>query len=943
MIGGLVADDFRAFFQDVWSYPPFQWQDDLCRQVLADGTWPSVIDLPTGSGKTAALDVALFCLAAQPEVFPRRIIFVIDRRVIVDQVARRAEHLGNALAQATGGVLKRVADALNALSDAQDALSLGTLRGGSRELNDWAKWPDQPAVIVSTVDQFGSRLLFRGYGVSEGMLPVHAGLAGNDCLVILDEVHLAEPLRQTLEAIELLRPAAQLPRRWQVVEMSATPAKADTKIFRLDPERHVEGEHNAELRRRVTARKEATLAEMGKKNEKPATVLAREIPAMVKRIRATLGESAVIGVVVNRVASARAVAAAISSTGETTRLVTGRMRPIERDVTMEEVEKAADPDRGDGQGMVVVATQCIEVGADLSFDALITEVAPLDSLRQRFGRLDRRGLAADRGEPSQAIIVGALSAVSDTDDPVYGSKLANTWAALNAAFDSNGFDPPVFDVGPRSADLAGLSSDLAANKTDAPLLLPGHLDALVQTSPRPLAQPTVAHFLHGLTETETDVSVVWRADLGQLAGFEGEVRTNLSACPPAAGEMMPVPIAAAKRWLSNQPEAEVSDVEGTRVAPEERPNYQVNPDPRAFAIWRGADGIVVPASVREVRPGDVIVVPSSYGGVQQSAGDGNWDPTSNLPVEDYGSESQALAGRSVVVRFLPIADAHADTDEYVERSVDEIVDDWLADNQSVPGVAEVEGTHRAGRSIETIPIWNGTAYAEGFLIRAAKTQDFGRFLDGSDGSNSFTGQRITLISHLEGVGKIAAQFAQNCGLSAAFIEDFGLAGRLHDLGKADPRFQRLLNGGDLASALETEMLAKSPLRSSPLQRRINKKLSEYPVGMRHELLSLAMIDQVEELRSKAIDWDLVLHLVTTHHGYCRPLPPVVNDAAPLSIAFDAEGLSLSAFTAKAATPGMEVAERFWLLVRKYGWHGLAWLETIFRLADHRRSELETQA
>ena len=132
MTSSIVADDFRGFFQDVWGHPPFQWQDDLCRQVLADGTWPSVIDLPTGSGKTAALDVALFCLAARPDVFPRRIVFVIDRRVIVDQVARRAERLGEALEHASTGAVKKVADALNALSSptAGDRF-VGLLDGGS--------------------------------------------------------------------------------------------------------------------------------------------------------------------------------------------------------------------------------------------------------------------------------------------------------------------------------------------------------------------------------------------------------------------------------------------------------------------------------------------------------------------------------------------------------------------------------------------------------------------------------------------------------------------------------------------------------------------------------------------------------------------------------------------------------------------------------------------
>src|SRR5690606_11386103 len=111
--------------------------------------------------------------------FPRRIVLVVDRRVVVDQGADHAHSLRAALMEGKDTPACAIAQALRALFDGADnepPFTIAVLRGGMPRDEAWAERPDRPAVALSTVDQVGSRLLFRGYGVSERMAPVHAGL-----------------------------------------------------------------------------------------------------------------------------------------------------------------------------------------------------------------------------------------------------------------------------------------------------------------------------------------------------------------------------------------------------------------------------------------------------------------------------------------------------------------------------------------------------------------------------------------------------------------------------------------------------------------------------------------------------------------------------------------------------------------------------------------------
>jgi CRISPR-associated endonuclease/helicase Cas3 len=786
-----------------------------------------------------------------------------------------------------------------------------------------------PTVVVSTVDQVGSRLLFRGYGVSRALRPVHAGLLGNDVLFVLDEVHLARPFAQTLAALRRRYRGDVQPDRWAVVELSATPTTTPRRVFALNDE----DRQSATLGRRLRAQKPvATRLARAASTDQAAqrTALATAAVTAARELMERPGIRTV-GVVVNRVDTAVAVHRAWS--GSEAVLLTGRMRPLDRDriTTRYRDRLRTGRPRPDDEPLLVVATQAVEAGADLDLDALVSECAPLDALIQRFGRVDRDGQLTEAKLSTRSVVL-ATPVQTKADDPIYGPALRNTWAWLNDTID---FGPDRFAITAPLRD-AAVRAALTTPTGGAPHLLPSHLDRWVQTSHLPDADPVPEFWLHGLREQTAEVALVWRADLpADLLTDSGtdiiRLQSLIDACPPAPGELMSVPLMAVRRWLSGAAVTTVSDT------------VLDLPAESAGDIgdhWRPA--LVVDGENTRVarRPGDVppnatLVVPSSYGGVSA----GTWDPTSTDPVPDLGTQAHLDRGDAILrlspelLGPVPTADPDDQPNATeTQRSLRHWLEQADITRYDEPTTRAIARLIRAGRRMQVIVVDAADGGQRYVLV------DRGRGGDTEPATSSFNGSAVPLADHLGDVERWARGLADACGVPPRLREDLALAAALHDLGKADPRFQRLLRSG--APTTVAGLLAKSGLPAADYRARRRAQLaSGYPAGTRHELTSVALVADEPWFHEQAHDPDLVLHLIATHHGEARPFAPAPADAPAVQIDLDHRGHSLSTSSDHGlVSPAGGVPDRFWRCVRRYGWHGLAWLEALLRLADHRASQ-----
>jgi len=355
---------YKDFFKQITGFYPYPYQERLSNEPIED----RILHIPTGFGKTLAVVGAwLWNTYRRPEETPRRLIYCLPTRVLVEQTLETAV---------------RAAAQANRFLPGGSQVSVFQMLGGDAD-QSWEVLPDGRCLIVGTQDMLLSRALNRGYGLSMFRWPVHFALLNSDVWWVADEVQLFGcGLPTTIQLAGFRRklgcfgPAVTW---WMSATLSETswktPDYGRPPIFRLNPD-----ELN-DLGSRWSCRK--TLQVLGEEDAKEKRLAA----LVLKEHRA----GALTLVVLNTVNRAQQVYSELkrrNKAGIPLVLLHSRFRPPDRRRAWEQV--VAPIDEG-GPGRIVVSTQVIEAGADLDAAVLFTDLAPRSSLVQRFGRLNRSG------------------------------------------------------------------------------------------------------------------------------------------------------------------------------------------------------------------------------------------------------------------------------------------------------------------------------------------------------------------------------------------------------------------------------------------------------------------------------------------------------------------------------------------------------------------------
>lgn len=595
---------------------------------------------------------------------------------------------------------------------------------------------------------------------------------------------------------------------------------------------------------------------------------------------------AVIGIVVNTVAEVRKCAAALREGGvphEQVVTLTGSMRGWDRDAVVESEKYARFKSQRDRTAVFdspifLVATSCVEVGADIDCDHLGVEACAADSLIQRIGRVNRLGAS------TRAVTVRLVGDKEGTDPAgkvfVRVQALAVDGQALHGS-------PATFPTRLRDGLEDAEARELFDVRVPPPALTSAVLDDFAMTSKHPNAgaRPDVGRWLHGSVEDSSlYVELAWRAELDRADPDHAE--RLVAAFPVGARETARCPLYEAVELLKAvRDRAEEDDDLGARVLLITR--YGETTTFRLRDLPTDDDG-----ELRAALHGATVVLPTSAGGY-----DGQFvNPASNQPVSDIAEQAQPTSRaqrRRLWIDSGRITATSANGGEPQQIEPDTDAEDLLSEVEAVAD--ELLGT--GWRLVETA----GTGTRGVVVAREDR-----RALEEAEDDDASLGVRndILLTQHLGDARTKATELCDRLSRLSNLRDTVIEAAGQHDLGKDRPWWQRAVG------RIEKPAVAKSD--HSRFDHKINR-------GYRHELGSVADLGDGQVTLPTTVDRELCLHLVAAHHGHARP-------------GFRVEAMG-PVVTAEAKRVLSETPARFAKLQAQYGWWALAWLESLVKAAD----------
>lgn len=919
---GIVS--FEKKFCALTGNDPFPWQTQLYRRFIGDveGGLPTSCSLPTGLGKTSVVAIWIIALADGASL-PRRLVYVVNRRTVVDQTTHEVESYRKALA--TKSDLNEVSDALKKLcafpiTTEVPVLALSTLRGQFADNREWAVDPARPSVIVGTVDMIGSRLLFNGYGIGFKGKPLHAGFLGQDVILVHDEAHLEPAFQNLISSIKAEQQRSGEYGAFHVIELTATSRDQSVDVFGLTDEERSAPESIPDptqplhvVWRRQKATKHLTLVPIADEKQTPERIA--EIAFGRSKDAVKNDTNSAVLIFVRLVKDVSKVYAKLKNLGVNESHIgslIGTIRGKERDdftradpIFMRFLpKKSRHPNVVPASGTVyLICTSAGEVGVDISADHLVCDLSPFDSMAQRFGRVNRYGDRPDtRIDVVHPVEFGKVD--KKTRELKADAIATSRSKTLQLLKDLPAITKDLYDASP--AALTSLPAEARhAAFTPAPVILPTSdilYDAWAMTSIRSEmpGRPDVAPFLHGIADEIAQTSIAWRDELDLLKDDENPTRALQSIF--ASHRIRPHETLTLNSYQLKDFFAAITkkreDLKATRVA---------LLFARSLVLSTIGDLI---NNDGPLNADPTLVLPASLGYLNNGRLDD--DANFSAPRIDHSTSSNDVAD---LPQYEPDYEPDRDFPSRLRVVIKREEERWTAEPLVSGTKSETMPAGPFATSSKLINDLRGNRYRVR-LVQPIEYDSDDRVVRSlvmlSPLRRKVASEHQLLDEHVGDVVKFAKLLASKLDLSEPFSEALLFAAKWHDEGKRSKLWQRYIG-----------RLPEEPDVAKSAEWRDPRILS----GYRHEFGSLVRLEHQRTTPGHAgcdlpLDTqtrELALHLIAAHHGHARP---------HFQHGFDKE-FSLN----KCETTQIETMRRFARLQRLYGRWGLAYLESLLRAAD----------